>query len=57
MVAMKIEELLEAAKHMTVTEEDMRRVKERLEEFDRRCDEDGFKHGVTLEFLNRTYNL
>jgi tetrahydromethanopterin S-methyltransferase subunit G len=54
---MKIEELLEAARRMTVTEEDMRRVKEQLEEFDRRCDEDGFKHRVTQEFLNRTYNL
>jgi tetrahydromethanopterin S-methyltransferase subunit G len=54
---MKIEELLEAARRMTVTEEDVRRVKERLEEFDRRCDEDGYKHRVTQEFLNRTYNL
>jgi len=54
---MKLEQLLEAAKHMTVTEEDLCRVKERFDEFEKRCCEEDRKHRVTEAFLDRTYNL
>lgn len=51
---MKLEELLEAAKSMVVTPEQVRRVEERLKEYDKRLTEG---NQITTEFLNRTYNL
>ena len=46
--------LIEAAKRMKVTEEDVQRVEKRLKEYDKVLEKEG---KVTTEFLNRTYGI
>lgn len=46
--------LIEAAKRMTVSEEDVERVHKRLKEYEETLE----KHNkITTEFLNRTYSI
>ena len=46
--------LIEAAKRMTVTEEDVQRIQRRMKEYDELLEKEC---KVTTEFLNRTYSI
>lgn len=54
---MNYKELLEAAKTLEVTEEDVKRVQQRLIDWDAKFQEESNKHKVTQSFLNRTYSI
>ena len=54
---MDYKKLLEAAKTLEVAEEDVKRMQQRLTDWDARFQEESNKHKVTQSFLNRTYSI
>ena len=54
---MDYKELLKAAKNLEVTEEDVKRMQQRLTDWDTKFQEESNKHKVTQNFLNRTYSI
>lgn len=54
---MDYKKLLEAAKTLEVAEEDVKRMQQRLTDWDARFQEESNKHKVTQDFLNRKYSI
>lgn len=54
---MDYKELLEAAKTLDVTEEDVKRMQQRLTDWDAKFKEEDNKYKITQDFLNRTYSI
>ena len=56
-MAMTVEELLEASKNKSVTEETIKEFAARVKECERQFDQESRRQAVNNEFMARSYNL
>lgn len=55
--SMTIDHLLEAAKNIVITPEDIKALNERLKAAEEKFEREAWERRITTEFLNRTYTL